>query len=553
MRKWKFAAVAAWMASLALPVLAVEAPPIPELRNPKAYESVPLPWRDYLIQARAAERIADPLQRCLAFPDLPGNKWPKGHSAAHCLLHHEKGIPTVAEIGGMLDRGEMTQLEAAMQKLLDRHFSEIDYSEGIHELFNYRFTDHSQLELIDRVTSEWLRKAPESAFASMARGSYYSGAAGKARGEDYASKTPREDMRYMSELVGKAIPYLEKAISINPRLMPAYTGMIALGRMDSRSELESAEMHGAQKIDPACPELALQVLYSLQPRWGGDYDQMLAYTNTLSAYVARRPQLAVEMAMPYSDRGHMLLVDEQYTREALDVLEIAIGIGSDESAFQDAADVALEVLGEGLGEGRGGIKRLAYLLQESRFKELNAWGNSVIAGYLNGLDPLAEPEWSLKYALRAADLNLDDMSVRYNVGAAYQNMNRFDDAEREFLVVMEGPDARLRRGALRSVAEFRLWGGDTRKPEVRKAKASKAKPYIDRLVEEYPDDGRGWIMRVFQHGFMDSRMDAAVIGEIRAAVKKADRSDPWQVSKVEWLETMLKKIEDSKPQPRSRK
>lgn len=543
MRKMMVYAVLALSASF--PAWASELPSIPEKPDLKRYESVPAPWHDYLLQARAADRIVDPLERCLAFPDLPGNKWPNGHAEAHCLIHHEGGIPTVAGIGESLDRGELPQLEASMRLLLDRHYSTTDYSEAIHELFNYRFDAG---EASDQVSARWLGLSPDSAFAHLARASYLASAAIKTRGAGFAATVPREDFRRMTELSDQAISQYREAIRINPKLIAAHTGMLQVAMFDSRDEVESEAFAAANRLDPACAELANVHMRSLTPRWGGDYEQMLVYANALAANVARRPQLALQMAKPYSDRGEMLSRDEQFTKEALDVLEIAIGIGSEEDALAAAANVAPSALGEGPGD----IKRLAYLLQESRYKALDAWSSGVIASRLITFKPLAEPEWSLKYSLRAVELQPDDMSSRYNVGAAYQNMNRFDDAEREFLVVMEGPDAPLHQEALRSLAEFRLWGGDTRKPDVRKANVLRAKPYIDRLLKEYPDDGRGWIMRVFQRGFMDPRMDAAALDGIRAAVKRADPSDPWQMIKVERLKTMLK-IEDSKQQSKPRK
>ena len=55
-------------------------PAIPAKANEALLDGVSEPWRAYLVKAREAERIEDPLQRCLAFPDLPDNSWPAGHA-----------------------------------------------------------------------------------------------------------------------------------------------------------------------------------------------------------------------------------------------------------------------------------------------------------------------------------------------------------------------------------------------------------------------------------------------------------------------------------------
>ena len=95
-----------------------------------------------------------------------------------------------------------------------------------------------------------------------------------------------------------------------------------------------------------------------------------------------------------------------------------------------------------------------------------------------------------------------------------------------------------------------LWNGDLQKPEARKANASRAKPYIDRLIREYPDDGRGAIMAFWAGVFENPRVDEPVL---RAALKKVDRSDPWQKFRAEHMDQMLRQIDDYKKQhPQSR-
>ena len=83
------------------------------------------------------------------------------------------------------------------------------------------------------MTAEWLKKAPGSAYANLARGAFYHGSAWKARGGKFSSETADENLRRMTGFVEQAIPYYENAISINPRLIPAYTALINLGMLDS--------------------------------------------------------------------------------------------------------------------------------------------------------------------------------------------------------------------------------------------------------------------------------------------------------------------------------
>lgn len=532
MRKMMVFAGIALSASFA--VLASELPSIPEKPDMKRYESVLAPWHDYLLQVRAADRIIDPLERCLAFPDLPGNKWPKGHAQAHCLIHHDTEIPTVAGIGASLDRGELPPLEASMRSLLDRHFSTTDYSEAIHELFNYRFDAG---EVSDRVSAKWLALSPDSAFAHLARASHLARAAIKTRGTGFAATVPRENFRRMSELADQAMAQYREAIRINPRLIAAHTGMLQVAMFDSRDEVESEAFEAANKLDPACAELANVHMRSMSPRWGGDYEQMLAYANALAANVARRPQLAIYLARPYGDRGSVLLDAEQYDQETVDVLEIAARTGSDEASLLSASYAARLI-------EKDENKAASYFLQVSRFKDLGADAAGLLAWELATI----EPAMSVRYALMALRQDPDNAAAHYNAGHGYFDLRMYDEADAHYRITIESPENR--QASLREVAEMWLLGSVDPKSETsRKAGAARAKPYLERLTKEYPDDGRGLIMTAMYHGIIDPRIDDADIVELRSVVKKADRADPWQAQRVELLEAMLKQIDALKAKP----
>lgn len=506
------------------PVRADDLPAVPEKAEAESFKDVPAPWRDYFLQARAAQRISDPVQRCLAFPDLPGNQWPAGHAAAHCRHHHAIRRSTLAEIGGFLERDELLQLEAMMEQSLQRHFSETDFGEDIHDTFEYLLRN-SDAET-DRVTAAWLRKAPGSAYANLARGAYYHGSAWKARGGKFSADTPDENLRRMSGFVDQAIPYYEEAIALNPRLMPAYTSLINLGMLDSRRALKEKAIEGAEKLDPACIELARNRMRALEPRWGGSYEQMLAYANGLSTYLDRRPQLAVYVGAPYADRGDRLIATDQYTSQTAEILEIAIKAGSDEDALRDAADVAMNRKDSAPERWKGA----AYLLQEERFRGSNAWGKRVIAWML--VKP--EPEWSLRYSQQAVELDGKSGFGHYLLGAGYYNTRQYEQADKHYRIALE--DESQRRVSLQELSTMWLFDSGLEG----QAAASKAGPYINRLNKEYPDDGAGWIMQLNLHIAKRSQIDDELLKTI---IRVADREDPWQANAVKKIEEMRRAMD----------
>lgn len=506
--------------------------PIPDKPEDEQFKDAPEPWRDYLIKARAAERIEDPLQRCLAYPDLPGNQWPLGHAEAHCRFHAIRVIG-LEEIDAYLQRGDVSGLEGRMDAYLAKHFSKTDFGEDIHLVFgHFRISN----EGADRISARWLELAPGSAYANHARGEYYRDLAWQSRGENWASETPRDNMRRMSGFVEQAIPYFRRAADIKPDLMPAYAALLDISTVDSRRGLAREAVERAVKQDPACIEMARQRMRSAQPRWGGDYNEMLSIAAELSKHVAQRPQLAIHIAAPYGDRGDRLSAEKQYTKETVEILDVAIRIGSNEGHLRDAATVALNLPRE--EGGPDNWKALSLLLQESRFNAVSAWASRQIAWRLVRI----EPEWSLRHSSRAYADDPEDTFGNYVLAAAYNNTGQYEAAEKHYLVSVEGEHQR--HASLRELSTMWLYG----KGMDRKQAAAKAKPYIDRLLQAYPDDGRGWLYRIDQEAITNGRIEQERFERFLAV---ADRNDPMQAHAVTRIEAMLKEMGAS-GQPRQR-
>lgn len=122
------------LACMGMQGVAAAGPAAPDRPEAELFKNVPAPWRDYLLQARQAERIQDPLQRCLAYPDLPDNRRPAGHGRAHCLDHAVRAMP-MADAQKLLDTGRLDELDAYLRHLEEEHARKVDSSEEIHYFF----------------------------------------------------------------------------------------------------------------------------------------------------------------------------------------------------------------------------------------------------------------------------------------------------------------------------------------------------------------------------------------------------------------------------------
>ena len=414
-----------------------EMPPPPAKVNAAAYQKYEAPWRAHLLKVREAMRIEDPLQRCLAWPDLPDTHWPEGHAAAHCRNHHDPLMASL-DLGWLearVNAGDLAGLNAALDAQLARHFQpEPQFHEAIHYIFDTIRADERSNELRTR----WLRLAPEDAYALLARASYYRRMAWKARGGGFAGETPSAQMARMSALVERAMPLYRKAIALNPRLMPAYEGMLNLAKADSLDAVGEEAFAGANAIDPACPTIAKEHMNALLPRWGGSYEQMEAYAATLRPLLAKRPLLALHVAAAYADMGNVLMRGKtaDADRAALEADEKAIDASSEEDVLQEAASIALNPRIDMPGD-KG--KSQAYLLQVERFRPTPAWSRYWLA-YVFVQD---EPAIALRYADALVAADPANSGYRYMLAGSLYNTRQPEAADYHYRILMEDAEYRL--------------------------------------------------------------------------------------------------------------
>lgn len=508
--------------SIAAQATELPPPPIPPEDSSLVFKDAPAPWHEYLARVRIAERIADPLQRCLAFPDLPGNHWPAGHAAAHCRFHAQNDVPALGldAIADYLTRGDTAALHAKLDVYLQRHDAKGDFGEEIHPIFEqFAGGDRS-----DDISLRWLQQVPDDAYANLARGSYLLGKAWKERGKQYVADTPASNLENMQALVDRAVPLLQKAARLNPHLMPAYVELMQAAMLTGRDDLAEASFAAAQKHSPACMVLVRQRMQSLLPRWGGSYEQAGAYALELAPYLKEHPGIALYFSMPYDDRASTFKGDEFYKSGAAALLDQAVDVGSYDDALRNAGDVALNRGDAPADNWRG----FGLLLQEARFRSGNAWADKTIAWRLLR----KEPEWALRYLLRAEKLEPSDPELQYMLGAAYYNAHQYAKAQQHYIVAIDDP--KQRQASLRELSTMWLFDAGLGRREG----AIKAKPFVDRLQAEYPDDGRGWIYRFDCLGRLGQSISTEQIEKFLAV---ADRNDPAQIEAITAVEAALKK------------
>lgn len=505
-------------------------PPIPAEAPGKVLPSAPAEWRGYFARAREADRIADPLKRCLAYPDFPGNHWPAGHAAAHCRYIAENEVPILGldAVAAYLDRGDLKGLHATLDGYLAKH-----YEPGhVDERLDTFFAQFNAQPSSDELSQRWLQQAPDDAYAMLARADYLLDKAWQVRGNKFVRDTSNAQLENMQALLDRAEPLFFAAIAANRRLLPAYVKLLSLAMLEGNDKLGDQVQASADDQDPADMALVRQRLQMLTPRWGGSYERMAQYISQLTPQLGRRPVIAIYFAQPYRDKVDMLPGDGSYGSDAYGsvaagLLDQAVDAGSLKDALYDAADVALNRKDAPPDNWRG----LALLLQWSRFRfgKNDAWSAEMIGWRLLR----EEPEWALSYLVPASKAGDHKPRMEYLLGAAYYNAHQFEAADVHYRNAIQDPDQR--QGSLEELSDMWLHAAGLPRQQA----AAKAKPLVDKLLAYYPRDGRGWVYRFEYEAALGQSLQ---MKDIKAFLALADRTDPVQQRVANSFDEALKRI-----------
>jgi tetratricopeptide (TPR) repeat protein len=473
---------------------------------PPHYDQAPEPWRSYLLQAREADKIADPLQRCLAFPPIPGSQWPANLIPAHCQYTFGLGDFSLATVKARLDKGDVAGLEDFYRKLQDKHFSDSDFSEHI----------HSALEVFDSsyesgvVSKRWLEAAPASPFAMVARAEFYQAMGWAARGAAYAQETPDEQIARMREYHDKARALYEQALKLEPKLMPAYVGLVHL---DFNGDSTAAFEIG-RRVDPGCKPLMSMRMSALRPRWGGSYPRMVALELQILPQLPKRPLLALSRIWSYEDVYDLAYKAEKYDL-AVEALKPMVAVSSSPQIYEDLATAMF------MKKDVDPWERLSYSVQITRFRPGDAW-NARERAHLQ-LTLANDAEGANRSAAAAVAAEPENGYGHYLYAGSFNRLGKVDEAEREYLLALEDePEKSKHRDAL-----FEL--GDLM---VRAHRTAKARAYADQAIKDFPEEGRAWLLNWLATG-----MERVPLATLREAVQKflakADPNDPRMAHQIE--------------------
>jgi len=247
----------------------------------------------FLAKAREAEKLTDPLQRCLAYPDPPRSHWKPEAVKAYCRYLN---LPTLsfAQARELIEKGKAAELDRRLGEALQAQLSD-SASQGLLDSIYLRAFDNGSFDIRPTLDA-WKRASPDSAYAYAASGVAYTAMARKARGGDYIRNTPAENIQAMDRLVQQADADLRRALQLDPRLTPAYAAMMDIGRMALGHRYALDARAAAVRAAPADYHVYSAAAVVAQPKWGGSPDELQALAGEVLQHAKQNPLLYLTAA-----------------------------------------------------------------------------------------------------------------------------------------------------------------------------------------------------------------------------------------------------------------
>lgn len=240
----------------------------------------------FFAAAEKAEAIADPLQRCLVYPDPPGSHWSHDAVAAYCHYRLQPVI-TFAEAQKLIQDGHAAELDRRLAAALHAQQTAPDSRGLLDRIYQQAFDDGSFD--IRPTLDAWKRDSPDSAFAWAASGTAYVAMAFQARGGAYMKDTPESSVDAMDKLLAQADNDLRRAIALNPQVTPAHVALINAGGLGYGRAYTDAAIRSALAAAPDDYSIYSMAMWTQQPKWGGSLEQMDQLAAQAQAHARTNP------------------------------------------------------------------------------------------------------------------------------------------------------------------------------------------------------------------------------------------------------------------------
>lgn len=468
---------------------------------------------DEFNKMRAADKIDDPVQRCLAYPNPVEFDWDKTLVEALCRLNARKMI-SWKEMSDALDQQHPEILDQAFESYQKRTYEgEHGFLTWSYGMFMYPSSAETAL------TQHWVDADPSSAYALAARGIHEVSAAFAARGERLTSETPPENFQRMHELADKAAVDLSAALVRAPRLIAAYYGLIQVAQMTGNRELLDDSVKKALALDPADDWIYAGWAEAALPKWGGSIEQENAVVARAAGETGRNPLLKLAKATSIcaaATEVYCTACAHNDPAKALGLYRQVASIGP-ANCFVDFAGSIATAKGDLLSAVR-------YESQQYRFRR----SSDALAMRASHLVQINQKEWAAEDVQRLIKHRPKTVTGLDNLAYAEEALNEPQEAVHTLQRILEidpkHTDAQIRLSRLYL----------TKVPDRQKAEA-----LIDGLLKTDPSLALAWESRAIM---VCSQSDEECRTSLENFLKFADPKDAYQAREIPRARAKLEEL-----------
>jgi hypothetical protein len=375
-------------------------------------------YQEYMVAVLRAELLKDPVKRCLAYPDLPGNEWPKAMVEGLCALVPKEG--SLDELDDVLKQpAGGAELDRRYAALLDAHYADPKKKDRIFRAYDiFDESPHAAA-----VAEEWVRQSPDSAYARTAR-AWQLVQSGWDAGAKY---NQGGDAKRSLDLFARSLPDLDFALKQNPKLLPACDRLISIGNKNS-GLLQEIGSQQCLKADPASYRVMASLLWANQPKWGGSQALMRELVAMARAQESSNPTLA---ALRNYQAGYDAAEDRSHDHWAktAPVLERIMLVAPGYSTYASRAMLNLDRSWD----------NFVYASQALRFNPEDGDAYYDRAFALRNLNML---ELALADARLATRFRTHDGWPEYEMSVILERLTRYEESRAHALKAMDDPDTR---------------------------------------------------------------------------------------------------------------
>jgi hypothetical protein len=232
------------------------------------------------------------------------------HATNALIAARKLDNPDSNEITNLILQEKFEEFEKRSKYYEKQFLKDYLYESPLYKLYSALDSKNSLLlEKLDK----WVEKRP-SYISYGARGVYKVNRGYEIRGNKYLNETPPENISRMRFFHQEAKSDLLVAIKQNDRLSPAYCSLIFIEKASGNNDSIKNILAIAVRSIPETYYIRYTYLTSLHPRWGGSYEQMQEYANSIDKDALINPRIWSLKAEVPAERGYTALLNKDYNK-----------------------------------------------------------------------------------------------------------------------------------------------------------------------------------------------------------------------------------------------